>query len=311
MADGTQIAGVVPVLVTPFDEQEEIVYGEIERQVEAAVAFGAAAVCLPAYGSEFYKLTESERLEVVRSAVSASGGRIPVMGQSNHPSAGHAAQLAQQNQRAGVDAVSFALPRLFAIPDADLLSYCDRVCSATDLPVMVQDFNPGGVTVGPEFCQRLLEIAPNFRYAKLEEPLLGLKLRGIREATSGRVSVFEGWGGMYLPDLFDSGISGVVPGLGHADVMNRIWELGSGGDLNGALDVFDGLLPQIVFSLQNMELFLAIEKQLLGMRGIIQHTRVRSLTLSPDVQTFTHGTRLNERVLRLVERLGFEVQPLM
>ncbi len=62
------------------DEQEEIVYGEIERQVEAAVAFGAAAVCLPAYGSEFYKLTESERLEVVRSAVSASGGRIPWAG---------------------------------------------------------------------------------------------------------------------------------------------------------------------------------------------------------------------------------------
>ena len=55
--------------------------------VDFAVEAEAAAICLPAYGSEFYKLTEPERLEVVEVAVDQAGGRLPVMAQCNHGSA--------------------------------------------------------------------------------------------------------------------------------------------------------------------------------------------------------------------------------
>ena len=310
MADELRIGGVVAVLVTPFGEREEIVYEDITRQVEAAVAFGIGAVCLPAYASEFYKLSGKERLGVVRAAVEASSGRIPVVGQSNHPSARQAAGLARGNAEIGADLISFAIPRQFDTSEADILGYCQRVCGAVERPVLVQDFNPGGATVGPEFCRRLLDACPNFRYIKLEEPLLGPKLRAIREATEDRVGVLEGWGGMYMPELFQSGIAGGMPGLGHADVMKRIWDLGSVGDIEGALDVFDRVLPQVVFSLQNLELYLTMEKQLLEARDIIRHTTVRSLTLTPDRETLVHALQLNDRVIRLVEALGFRRRPL-
>ncbi len=214
-----------------------------------------------------------------------------------------------ENQ-AGADLISLAIPRQFAAYERDILDYCSTICNAVDLPVLVQDFNPGGATVGPDFCRQLMERSPNFKYIKLEEPLLGPKLRAIREATSDGVGVLEGWGGMYMPELFESGIAGVMPGLGHADIMNRIWDLGTSGDMEGALDVFDQVLAQVVFSLQDMELYLRIEKQLLAMRNIIQNTGVRSLSLSPDKETEVHGKRLNERVLKLVERLGFQRNPI-
>ena len=92
--------------------------------------------------------------------------------------------------------------------------------------------------------------------------------------------------------------------------MNRIWDLGTSGDMEGTLDVFDQVLAQVVFSLQDMELYLRIEKQLLAMRNIIQNTGVRSLSLSPDKETEVHGKRLNERVLKLVEQLGFQRKPI-
>ncbi len=305
-----QIRGVVSVLSTPFDQYEKIAHEDIARQVEAAVVFGISGVCLPAYASEFYKLSGKERLAVVKTAVDASRGRIAVVGQSNHPSARQAASLAEGNAEAGADLISFAIPRQFAAYERDILDYCSNICNAVDLPVLVQDFNPGGATVGPDFCRQLMERSPNFKYIKLEEPLLGPKLRAIREATSDGVGVLEGWGGMYMPELFESGIAGVMPGLGHADIMNRIWDLGTSGDMEGALDVFDQVLAQVVFSLQDMELYLRIEKQLLAMRNIIQNTGVRSLSLSPDKETEVHGKRLNERVLKLVERLGFQRNPI-
>ena len=43
------------------------------------------AVCLPAYASEFYKLTDEEKLRVVEVAVAHSAGRIQIVAQSNHP----------------------------------------------------------------------------------------------------------------------------------------------------------------------------------------------------------------------------------
>ena len=90
-----QIRGVVSVLSTPFDQYEKIAHEDIARQVEAAVVFGISGVCLPAYASEFYKLSGKERLAVVKTAVDASRGRIAVVGQSNHPSARQAASLAK------------------------------------------------------------------------------------------------------------------------------------------------------------------------------------------------------------------------
>jgi 4-hydroxy-tetrahydrodipicolinate synthase len=298
------VSGVVAVLVTPFDEDEKIVLDDVKRQVEAAVSFGIGGVCLPAYAGEFYKLTDDERVSVVSAAAEAAAGRIPVFAARN------AAALARRLVEQGADGISFALPRLFSVTEADLVDYASRICDAAGRPVLVQDFNPGGATVGASFCAALRSACPNFRYIKLEEPLLGPKLREIGEATGGAVRVLEGWGGMYLPELMTSGIAGVMPGLGHADVLNRIWALGKAGDMDGAMDVFDGVLAQIAFSLQNMELYLYVEKQLLLARGIVRNTGVRALTRAPDAETAAHAARLNDRVLDLVRKLGLREIPL-
>src|SRR5262245_39556880 len=81
------------------------------------------AVCLPAFASEFYKLSDEERLETVRIAVEIVGGRLPVIGQANHGSARRAAELARANEKAGAAAVSVALPRNFAYTEGDLLDF--------------------------------------------------------------------------------------------------------------------------------------------------------------------------------------------
>lgn len=310
MSTAEHIRGVVSVLATPFDADEEIVHEDIAGQVDAAVAFGISAVCLPAYASEFYKLSEVERTDVVQTAARAAAGRIPVVGQSNHPSAKRAVEIARQNVEAGADVISFAIPRIFATPEADLLSYARTICESVEVPVLIQDFNPGGPTAGPAFCSALSKACPNFLYIKLEEPMMGPKLKAIREATEDRVGVLEGWGGMYMPELFGYGLAGAMPGLGHADVLKRVWDLGVGGDIDAALGVFDRVLAQIMYSLENMEFYLTMEKRLLAARGIIRNTGVRGLTLTPDPEALAYADLLNERVLRLLDDLGLKRCPL-
>lgn len=294
----------MPVIPTPFTERQDVDYDALEGLLEFAVRAGAGAVCLPAYGSEFYKLSEGERGELVRRAALTLKGRVPLMAQSNHPGARHAAVIAARNEALGAEIISFALPRQFALPEETLLRYAGQICGAVAAPVLIQDFNPGGASVGASFARRLFDAAPNFRYLKLEQPQMGPLVRAVREATDDCVSVLEGWGGMYLPELIPYGIAGAMPGLPMCDLFVRIWNLAAAGAIAEALEIHTAILPQIVYSLQNMELFHHAEKRLLAARGLLQSTVVRDPAAPVDGEMPAYMEILQAKVLRELRRHG-------
>ena len=80
----TVISGAVPIIPTPFGAHDEIDEDGLRRMVEYCATWGFKAICLPAYGGEFYKLSDQERLRVVRVACDQAAGRLPVIAQSNH-----------------------------------------------------------------------------------------------------------------------------------------------------------------------------------------------------------------------------------
>ena len=299
------LRGVVPIIPTPFHpDSEEVNSAAIGPLIDFAIEAGAAGICLPAYASEFYKLTEAERSGLVEAAVSHAAGRIPVLAQSNHPSAKVACAIARANAQRGADIISFAVPRIFALGSEDLLRYCAAICDAVDIPVLIQDFNPGGPTIGADFCRRLADACPNFQYVKLEEALMEAKVTAIREATDDRVGVLEGWGGLYMLELYPYGLCGIMPGLGVADLLAHIWRRAEAGDSDGAMDIFEKICPQLMFSLQNMEMFLHVEKRLLVQRGLLADATVRQATLSPSPELLAYGDFLNGRVIQAARSLA-------
>lgn len=309
-AAAASLAGVVPIVPTPFTADEEIDLPALEGLIEFAVGCKLSAVCLPAFASEFYKLCDAERETVVGTAIRAAAGRLPVVAQANHPSAVVAARVARRYEELGASFISFALPRVFGLPEQDLLSYAQTICRAVGLPVLVQDFNPGGPTVGMDFARRLADACPNFRYLKLEEPLMGAKIRQIIEGSEGRVGVLEGWGGMYMLDLLPAGICGLMPGLGVADLLAHVWQLAHAGQTTPAEQIFYQVLPQIVYSLQHSEVFNWVEKRLLVARGVLppHAAHVRRATYTPDDTVLVHADALNSRVVSLAAQLRSTAQ---
>ena len=292
------LAGIVPVLPTPFEpDNEELDLLSLQRAVEFCVASGFSGACLPAYASEFYKLTMDERYQVVQTAVRAAGGKLQVIAQSNHHSAKLAGRIAARNEDLGADMISIAVPRTFALSDEDVLRFLEQVIRSTSLPVLVQDFNPGGPTIGASLALRLHEACPQFRYLKLEQPLMAPAVAAILAATDGAVQVLEGWGGMYLPEGIAAGICGAMPALGVADLLQEVFDRTVAGRREDAMDLFERVLPYLAFSLQNMELLLRMEKSLLCRRGILRYETVRDATLVPDAATDAHAQFLIRRVL--------------
>ena len=274
------LTGVLPVLPTPFTGEDEVDGEALKRAVDFAATCGVKTVVTPAFGSEFYKLDGAERQYVIETAVARARERgMQVVVQCNHHTPRLAARLAGAAGTSGAAAVATALPRAFAASERQLSDYARRVCEATELPVIVQDWHPGGRPAGPGFFLALHGQCPNFRLAKLEEPGIGETIRTIQRESAGRVGVLSGWGGSYAIELHAAGLCGLMPGLALADVLVAIWrDLGNGGQMQ-ALQRFSAISPYLQFSLQTFEQFHHAEKRLLAARGVLPTATVRPVTV--------------------------------
>jgi dihydrodipicolinate synthase/N-acetylneuraminate lyase len=297
-----EIDGVLPIIPTPFSHEGGLDRAALGDLLEFAIAARVCGVCLPAYASEFYKLREEERRELVLYAIEILGDRLPVVAQVNHVSTAYVVETARELERAGAAAISVAVPRLFGLPERDLLRYFDRILQGITVPLIIQDFNPGGPTVSLEFVKSLHRQHEHFRYLKLEEPMMAGRVRSILDETNGAVGVIDGWGGTFMLELMDAGIRGVMPGLAVSDLLQMVWDFARAGNKNAAYELFQGVLPQISYSLQSLEFFHHAEKALLVKRGVLSRPEVRDATLTVHEVDLAHIDFINRKVMELLSR---------
>lgn len=300
--NATRINGVVPIIPVPFHADDRIDEESLRRCVDFVAIRGMAAMCLPAYASEFYKLSEAEREQVIGLTLDANQGRLPVIAQANHGSSTVAASLARRYEAMGADVISFAIPRQFGTTEMDLLRYCGAIADAVSVPILIQDFAPGKATIDADFIDALHRQHPNFRYAKLEEPLILDKLVRIQDKVGDKVGILEGWGGYYMLEAIPAGIVGIMPGVPYCDLLDRVYQARKAGDNERAYDLFAALLPMMNFTLQDFELFLQVEKRLLVRRGIFTSAHVRPLTMTPSVATLEYAEFLIDQMIRVLRR---------
>jgi 2-keto-3-deoxy-L-arabinonate dehydratase len=304
------LSGVIPIVPTPFTDDEEVDEDSLRGLIEFAVSCEVGSVCLPAYASEFYKLSDEERFRVVDIAVKQAAGRLRIIAQANSASVKIAIRLAKSYCAAGADIIGIAVPRQFHLPESSLKEYLSEFLKAiAPTPVLIQDFNPGGESLSIQFITDLHRTNSNFKYLKLEEPLSAKKVGEIIRISGGRIELFEGWGGLYLMELTPVGIAGVMPGLALADLLQIVFLNRKAGFHEEAFQLFERVMPQIFFSLQNMELFHYAEKELLVARGILKSSRSRKAAYLPDHATVSYISELNKRLLKVIsEKHNFTVR---
>ncbi|KWO37458.1 dihydrodipicolinate synthase family protein [Burkholderia sp. MSMB1459WGS] len=73
------VEGIVPVMLTPFDDADSIDYAGLERLIEWYLAHGSDALFAVAQSSEMQFLSLAERAELARFVVERVAGRVPVV----------------------------------------------------------------------------------------------------------------------------------------------------------------------------------------------------------------------------------------
>src|SRR3954470_16266065 len=103
MADAI-IRGVVPILVTPFDEKGRIDEDSLKSLIDFNIAAGVHGVGV-ALGTEIFKFSEAERNQVAKVVVDHVKGRVPVVINTGASGTDLAVQYSRTAEAAGADAL--------------------------------------------------------------------------------------------------------------------------------------------------------------------------------------------------------------
>ncbi len=277
-----KLRGVVPVMLLPLLDDESIDEATFRKEVDFAIASGAAAVCAPGFATEFYKLTDPERYRVAELLVEQTAGRAPAIVSTGAGSVHATVEFSRYAESIGADCLMVTAPKWCALGLREMTTFYEAVCRSVKIPVMIQDADFTGGGLPARLFVELAERCPNFRFAKLEIVLPGAKATEIIQLSQGKLQVLYGLGGIALMDGLAHGAVGVMPGAALIEVYARIFQLYDEGRQREARALFYRLQPYLIFALQHLELAVYIEKLVLKKRGLFASDRMREPTLHLD-----------------------------
>ena len=266
--------GIVPILPSIFDAEGAVDEAGFARVVRYVVAAGAHGVAFPALASEFYALSDAERLRLTEIVVHEVGGAVPVVGTATAASPQAALELARGVAELGVDAIMVMPPYVMRDGPAATIALFRAIADAVDVPLVAQNAPPPlGSGHGIDFVRTLLTEVPQVRYVKEENTPGGQRITKLLDvAPPSLVGVFGGAGGRYLMDELNRGAIGAMPACELTEVHVRIYDLYRSGDTAAARALYDRTLPLLMFqTVFRMDM----TKEVLRRRGMIESTHVR------------------------------------
>jgi len=298
-------AGIYQILHTPFTDDGAIDYASLESQIDYCLAAGVHGLVIPAMASEFFSLTDAERLEVAAFALAYVARRVPVLVGAQGITHFHAAGFAEHAAKHGADGLMAMPPYLRKASKGELEIYY-KTLAGFDLPVMIQNAPAlSGSALSAAELTGLLALHPRIEYVKEEAPPILQRISQVLAQAGDSVKgVFGGANGIYLIDELDRGGCGNMPAGGFVDVQVKIYNLYAAGDKAAA----DALHLRTMPLLLHASVYgVSLHKYMLWRRGVIKSRHIR------DPQRLTldaHDERAIEKYWALIADETLPAYPL-
>ena len=187
--DLSDAKGVIPALITPFDENEHFDETRMRSCVDFLIERGVGGLYTTGSTGETFLMSPDERAFVVEVVVDQVAGRIPVIAHVGAIGTHLSVDLAQKAQAAGVDAISSVPPFYWPFTADQVVNYYTDLTKSTDLPMVVYNIPLAGM-LGFDQIARLAAI-PGVGGIKYTAPTVFDFLR-IKEEIGADFRIFSG-----------------------------------------------------------------------------------------------------------------------
>lgn len=297
-----RLTGIVTVLNTPFTETNQVDLDSLAAHVIYALDAGVAGFLIPALASEVHKLTEAERIDLVRQVVNSTGGRVPVIGGASAEGTETRARIAAKLTELGCDGV------LVSIPYQNDQQYTTDVRAIAEHKpgfLMLQDWDFDGYGLPVPLIARLFDDIDAFQSLKVEVIPAGVKYSEVRHITGGRLHLAGGWAVTQMIEALDRGVHAMMPTALHRTYVH-IDRLYRGGNRDAAVDLFNHVLPVLAFSNQHLDISIHFFKRLLHRQGIYATSHVREPILPFDTIHARIADELIEHAIELEQSIPLD-----
>jgi N-acetylneuraminate lyase len=229
------ITGVIPAMLSTFDEQEQLDLKRSGLLVEHLIASGVHGLYITGSTGEGFLMTIEERKRFAQEVVQRVNNRIPVIVHVGAISTKLGIELAQHAQAIGADAISSVPPFYYQYTPDEIFRYYEDLCSSVDLPMIV--YNIALATLmGNDLVLRLATI----------DGVCGLKFTGtqhhdmalLKERLGPDFMVYSGCDEMATQGLL-AGSDGLIGSFYNIipDVFLKIYDLCQKGCYTQAMEV--------------------------------------------------------------------------
>lgn len=154
-----EIRGVLPALITPFDEKGAIHQTALKSHVDFLVEKGVGGIYACGTFGAGPLLSTDEHMEFSSLLVKTVDGRVPVIVHVGTTTSTETVKLAKNCEAVGVDAVAAIPPYYYQQPEDVVLRYYDALFASVDIPVFVYNNPPQvGYAITPPLLGKLAKM---------------------------------------------------------------------------------------------------------------------------------------------------------
>jgi 4-hydroxy-tetrahydrodipicolinate synthase len=186
----TDFHGVFPYLVSPIDRSGRVLTEVLARLCSDLIDAGVHGLTPLGSTGEFAYLDGRQRESVVKTAIDAARGRVPVIAGVASTATADAVAQTKTYARLGADGILAILEAYFPLKDAQIESYFRAIADAVDIPIVLYtnpQFQRSDLSL--DVIARLAE-HPRIRYIKDASTNTG-RLLSIMNRCGDRLGVFS------------------------------------------------------------------------------------------------------------------------
>ena len=143
--DITQIQGVIPAMLTCFDDQENVDLIRTRELAEFLVNAGVDGLYLTGSTGICYTMTAEERMQVVEAVIDQVAGRIPVIVHVGDIGTKKSIELARHAEAVGADAISSVPPFYWSFSGDAIYHYYKDLSEAVSIPTVIYNIQLAGI----------------------------------------------------------------------------------------------------------------------------------------------------------------------
>ena len=234
--DEFKVCGVIPPVITPFDENGEPDLDAYDRLLDFLLEHVHGLYPLGTYGSGPL-MPKEMRIKVADFVVRKVDGRVPVIVHIGCADTNTAMELARAAQKSGADAVASIVPFYYGYDERCLTEHFTRILESVEIPFYVYN-NPGmgNNTITPRILATLAERG----------------LRGIKDSSFDILTFYAfmravhknnfdfiiGTEALLVPAVV-AGAVGCVSGVSNTfpELMVELWNAAAAGEMEKAMQL--------------------------------------------------------------------------